>query len=106
MGGPLAEDPFEPFDGEDEPSDCAEAAAALIQCHEGCVRSSIAGTSVEQQLWDLVDQAFRTTASKLLSRATSVPDVLLGESKVAGCLRYSRDRICVPRDMSYPAARQ
>jgi len=101
---PLTADSLEPGEEHAE-MDRAEAAAALVHCHEGCVRSSLAGTHAGPNVEKDVDAAFKAVAAMLLSGNRVEPEGLRG-SEVADCLRYTRDRICVPRDMSFPAARQ
>lgn len=96
---------------EDSNVDKAEAASSMIHCHQGCVRSSMAGTKAPPEATDDVEEAFRLVTHALLSGTDqvlgSLEDVNASSRSAAGsCLRYTRDRICVPRDMSYPAARQ
>jgi glutathione S-transferase len=55
-----------------------------------------------------VDEMLRVTASLLLdgSAGESAGTTSVQGKEVAKCLAYLRDRVGVPRDMSYPAAMQ
>eukprot|EP00929_Paragymnodinium_shiwhaense_P003423 TRINITY_DN10392_c0_g1_i1.p1 TRINITY_DN10392_c0_g1~~TRINITY_DN10392_c0_g1_i1.p1 ORF type:complete len:549 (+),score=127.96 TRINITY_DN10392_c0_g1_i1:62-1708(+) len=72
-----------------------------------------ASPSGDQGLSDAVDEALRSVVAHLLSgggeavKATEVgPVAWTKRGEVPRCLAYLRDRVSVPRDMSFPAARQ
>ena len=111
---PLRPDLLEPAPlGTEEPdADRVEAALALIHHHENIVSSSAVATGTDH---GAADVAFRAVAHALLRpHSDGVPDEVDvvatdgGASEVAGAgaLRYTRDRICCPRDMGVGAARQ
>lgn len=112
---PLQPDSLEPAPlGVDEPeADRAEAALALIRHHENIVSSSAAATGADP---GAADAAFRAAVATLLhhggdpattaSAAASDEDGDASGAAAAGALRYTRDRICCPRDMGLGAARQ
>lgn len=100
---PLTPESLEP--GVEDPTvDCLEAANAFIHCHAGVLNSSKGG--------DAADIAFQVVVLALINGV----EVLQGsaqalkhgdiDASAAQSLRYTRDRICVPRDMSFAAARQ
>uniref|UniRef100_A0A7S4T1N0 GST N-terminal domain-containing protein n=1 Tax=Alexandrium monilatum TaxID=311494 RepID=A0A7S4T1N0_9DINO len=100
---PLTLESLEP--GSEVPAlDRLEAANALVHCHEGVLRSSRGGPAA--------DAAFRYVVRALVEGVEGLqgsadplrPGSL--DSSAAASLRWTRDRICVPRDMSFPAARQ
>jgi len=100
---PLTSQSLEP--GEDYPElDRLEAAFALVHCHEGVLKSSQGGADAEL--------AFQYVAQALLmgyEELQASPNKLEAgkvDPGAAVSLRWTRDRICVPRDMSYTAARQ
>eukprot|EP00929_Paragymnodinium_shiwhaense_P075194 TRINITY_DN38437_c0_g4_i1.p1 TRINITY_DN38437_c0_g4~~TRINITY_DN38437_c0_g4_i1.p1 ORF type:complete len:454 (+),score=94.94 TRINITY_DN38437_c0_g4_i1:67-1428(+) len=100
---PLTASSLEP--GKDHPElDRLEAANALVHCRQGVLQSSSGG--------DDADLAFRYVVRALVDGVEALqqsPEALAPGSlsaKAAYSLRWTRDRICVPRDMSYPAARQ
>ena len=107
---PLQPNPLEPLPGLEQPeADRAEAALALLTHHENIVASSAAATGTEP---DAADAAFRATVAALLHQPEPNTDGAVAEEADAGAasaaaaLRYTRDRICVPRDMGLGAARQ
>ena len=55
-----------------------------------------------------VSESLRTAASLLLAGSADPSSVVSkgGDKQLAKCLAYLRDRVGVPRDMSYPAAMQ
>jgi len=95
---PLTADSLEP--GSENPVlDRLEAANALVKCHEGILKSSKGGAEAEA--------AFQIVAQALVEGYEA--NALKGgeiEKSAAKSLRWTRDRICVPRDMSFAAARQ
>eukprot|EP00928_Gymnodinium_smaydae_P019906 TRINITY_DN17671_c0_g1_i1.p1 TRINITY_DN17671_c0_g1~~TRINITY_DN17671_c0_g1_i1.p1 ORF type:complete len:453 (-),score=104.19 TRINITY_DN17671_c0_g1_i1:252-1610(-) len=100
---PLDEKSLEP--GVENPKlDCLEAANALIHCHAGVLRSSRGR--------EAADAAFRYVVRALVDGVEQLqksPERLEAgavDPSAAASLRWTRDRICVPRDMSFPAARQ
>mmetsp|Transcript_5966 Transcript_5966/g.14273 ORF Transcript_5966/g.14273 Transcript_5966/m.14273 type:complete len:213 (-) Transcript_5966:109-747(-) len=80
--------------------DKLEAAFALCHCHDGILKSSRGG--------EAADLAYRCVASALIDGPQTLESGAIHgiDSNAAACLRYTRDRISVPRDMSFPAARQ
>jgi len=100
---PLTVESFEPA-VEDPVRDRLEAANALIHCHDGVIKSSH-GSDAAHTAFQLVTQALIDGVETM--QASSNPlkqgDV---DSSAAFHLRHTRDRISVPRDMSFPAARQ
>eukprot|EP00403_Amphidinium_massartii_P001149 CAMPEP_0178378526 /NCGR_PEP_ID=MMETSP0689_2-20121128/4474_1 /TAXON_ID=160604 /ORGANISM="Amphidinium massartii, Strain CS-259" /LENGTH=350 /DNA_ID=CAMNT_0019998603 /DNA_START=243 /DNA_END=1295 /DNA_ORIENTATION=- len=98
---PLRDNKWEPFCGEENDAlDRLEAANALCKCHGGVLRSSHGSQAA--------DLAFRHVAMALVDGMASLQIPSLGEidASAAKSLRWTRDRISVPRDMSFPAARQ
>jgi len=100
---PLTAASLEP--GSEEPLvDRLEAAWALSHCHTGVIRSSGGGAPADEAFIYVVRaliegvDALQSSDDKLVRGAV--------DPKAAFSLRWTRDRICVPRDMSYPAARQ
>lgn len=100
---PLTADSLEP--GIEHPLlDRLEAANALVHCHTGVLKSSRGG--------DPADLAFRYVVRALVDGVDELqqsPHCLKWGSvhaTAATSLRWTRDRICVPRDMSFSAARQ
>eukprot|EP00930_Biecheleria_cincta_P098364 TRINITY_DN90017_c0_g1_i1.p1 TRINITY_DN90017_c0_g1~~TRINITY_DN90017_c0_g1_i1.p1 ORF type:complete len:450 (-),score=63.57 TRINITY_DN90017_c0_g1_i1:14-1363(-) len=100
---PLALNSLEP--GQENPvMDRLEAANALIHCHAGVVASSRGGPEA--------DAAFRYVVRALLEGPEALQSTEGGlkhgdlPANSAESLRWTRDRISVPRDMSWPAARQ
>jgi len=85
---------------ENEQLDKLEAANAMVHCHAGVMKSSKASESG--------DAAFRMVTTALLEGIANVPEAELRklDPAAAASLRWTRDRISVPRDMSFPAARQ
>jgi glutathione S-transferase len=89
-------------------ADRLEAANALVRCHEGVLKSANAEIDTP------ADVAFRFVVMALIVGVDNIqesaealkPNVFKDAAAVATSLRWTRDRICVPRDMSYPAARQ
>lgn len=76
--------------------------------HEGVINSAIDGIRLDPADAPLVDHAVRAVAHALLvgyAKVSAPPSEEI-PPYIAACLRYTRDRICVPRDMSYTAARQ
>merc|ERR1712137_1407900 len=75
-----------------------------VHCHAGVISSSHGG--------DAADLAFRYVARALVDGVEELqksPEALAQgavDPKAAYSLRWTRDRICVPRDMSFSAARQ
>ena len=109
---PLQPDPFEPPRGDEEPAvDRVEAALALLRHHEHVVASSAHATGTDAAG---VDAALRAVVGALLLGADGAAPTSAaahgGSGEVGGAaaaaLRYTRDRICVPRDMGLGAARQ
>jgi len=95
---PLTADSAEPAE-ENVLADRLEAAGALVHCREGVVRSSQGGGSA--------DEAFRYVAQALIEGVDKTGLVMGAvDPAAAKSLRHTRDRICVPRDMGYTAARQ
>jgi glutathione S-transferase len=96
---PLTPESLEPGRSEQPLLDRLEAANALVHCHQGVIRSSGGGSAA--------DQAFRCVVQALID---GVGDLKIEKGhldpQAARSLRWTRDRICVPRDMSFPAARQ
>eukprot|EP00746_Dinoflagellata_sp_MGD_P136062 gnl/MRDRNA2_/MRDRNA2_70050_c0_seq1.p1 gnl/MRDRNA2_/MRDRNA2_70050_c0~~gnl/MRDRNA2_/MRDRNA2_70050_c0_seq1.p1 ORF type:complete len:516 (-),score=98.49 gnl/MRDRNA2_/MRDRNA2_70050_c0_seq1:248-1645(-) len=89
--------------------DRIEAALAFLQHRENIVRSASAAVGADEAV---ADEAYRTAVGALL-REDDLPDQLApewsseqGKVQAAQALRWTRDRICVPRDMSVTAARQ
>jgi len=97
---PLTPQSVEPA-GEVPELDRLEAALALAHCHEGVVRSAGAAADRAFQLvaHALVDGIDRSPHEEALKTGAVDPSA-------AAALRWTRDRICVPRDMSFAAARQ
>ena len=106
---PLQPSALEPLPvGEVPEADRAEAALALIRHHENIVASSAAATGSEP---GAADAAFRAAVGALLHvngvpTAGTATEEDEGAATAAAALRYTRDRICVPRDMGLGAARQ
>jgi glutathione S-transferase len=111
--------PLLPSEGEPPPagaesdSECdrVEAATAVIAHHANLVASSAVAAGVGGDAG--VDAAFRSVVRLLLepsaSEAVRTEMAALGSGgggTAARALRYTRDRICVPRDMGIMAARQ
>jgi len=108
---PLSVDSLEP--GNESPlGDRIEAANALVHCNAGVIKSSLAGANCSEHVSQDVDAAFRYAVLMLLNGLDDLqhsPDTSQLSKlnpQAAAALRYTRDRICVPRDMSFPAARQ
>lgn len=125
-------EPYSP--GEDPNRDKLEAAARLVGNHEAVVRFALRGPGkpgpqpvsapladpsaiAAMQYHEEVDQALRHVAHALLVgvEAKQVSkEALQVSSAASGCsgdqvmlaAEYLRDRVGVPRDMKYPAARQ
>jgi len=107
---PPPEASFEPLNigVEDPPMDRLEAAVAFIHHHQNIVSSSSAAAGAKE---GSADEAFRAAVAALLRDGGEVPDEVApelstGKENAARALRWTRDRICVPRDMSVTAARQ
>merc|ERR1712072_148048 len=86
---------------EDPVLDRLEAANAVIHCHEGITKSSRGEGAA--------DAAFQAVVQALISGVEASSAALKNGGippSAAVHLRHTRDRICVPRDMSFPAARQ
>ena len=132
---PITATSLEPYSpGEDPPVDRLQAAAKLVGNHENVVkfalravgqpgdkpsRSPLADpTAVPDIKWmDAVDAAFRHVAHALLigveeKQSSESPLRLSGEGRgIDGtapvyAAEYVRDRVGVPRELKYPAARQ
>lgn len=86
-----------------------EAAASLVGNHEAVVRFALRGVrggEGNERLESAVGEGLRYVAAALLEGIDSagpVPEGLPQEAAVAAA--YLRDRVGVPRDLSYPAAR-
>jgi glutathione S-transferase len=119
---------LEPTDhlGQTEEESRREAAERILANHEAIVRFSARGAgrpgfppvsaelsdpnaSISEAALPAVDAAIRHTVDALLE-GPEVAEARLSEGldsrTVTVCLGYLRDRISVPRDMGYPAARQ
>ena len=85
-----------------------EAASSLINNHEGIVGFGLrAFKDPETSTKAMVDLGFRYVSHALLSGVENVGEIPVGLSKEAAVsLAYLRDRVGVPRDLTYPAARQ
>lgn len=88
-----------------------EAARTLIENHEAVVRFALRGVREgdRERLRESVDEALRVVANALVVGVEAVRgDVRWDgfDSAVAVAASYLRDRVGVPRDMGYPAARQ
>mmetsp|Transcript_74049 Transcript_74049/g.160176 ORF Transcript_74049/g.160176 Transcript_74049/m.160176 type:complete len:449 (-) Transcript_74049:142-1488(-) len=100
---PLTAESLEP--GRESPTDELEAAHALVHCHRGILKSTGVG--------EAADLLYRYVAAALIDAAEEpqktprrpVPECADPEA-AAAALRWTRDRISVPRDMSFPAARK
>lgn len=100
---PLTVDSLEPG-SEDPVLDKLEAANALVHCHEGVLRAA-KGNEAADAAYRYVVQALIVGIDDLQkSEQTLGPSTL--DASAAAALRYTRDRISVPRDMSFAAARQ
>ena len=101
-----------------------EAAASLVSNHEAIVRFALRSSSPASHtrwglkgatsseavdaLTPLVSAAFRHVAHALLQgvEAVGAPPEELRKPEVAAAVAYLRDKVGVPRDLTYPAARQ
>eukprot|EP00746_Dinoflagellata_sp_MGD_P013345 gnl/MRDRNA2_/MRDRNA2_128812_c0_seq1.p1 gnl/MRDRNA2_/MRDRNA2_128812_c0~~gnl/MRDRNA2_/MRDRNA2_128812_c0_seq1.p1 ORF type:complete len:478 (-),score=111.21 gnl/MRDRNA2_/MRDRNA2_128812_c0_seq1:189-1541(-) len=93
---------------EDPQMDRLEAAVAFCRHWENVVRSASTAAGAKEAS---ADEAFRTAIAGLLRDSGEVPDKVVpaigeGKERAARALRFTRDRISVPRDMSATAARQ
>jgi glutathione S-transferase len=88
-------------------NDLIEAAAAMCHCHAGVINSASLATGAD---YAAVDIAFRQVVQDLLDSSAGTSDTASTgvdtPASIGAALRYTRDRICVPRDMSFTAARQ
>lgn len=92
--------------GERRPHVAREAARALADNHEAVARFALRGVRGGERHEGAVDEALRFVAASILDGvegAGPVPRGLPREAAVAAA--YLRDRVGVPRDLSYPAAR-
>lgn len=99
----LTQESLEP--GRENPAlDRLEAANALAHCHEGVLRSSRGDASAEMAFMYVA----RALVQGIDAVQTSADPLRRGklDAAAAAALRWTRDRISVPRDMSFPAARQ
>lgn len=100
-----------PAGGEEDPvADRIEAACAMLHHHVNIVKSSSLAVRSEHAA---ADAAYRLAVMALLEERDDTgkpisegPVPSIGDEVAAAALRYTRDRICVPRDMSATAARQ
>lgn len=84
-----------------------EAARSLILNHEAIVRFSLRAVENPESYEALVDVGFRHVAYALLSGLENAGDLPADLPKVvAVAAAHLRDRVGVPRDLTYPAARQ
>eukprot|EP00850_Spirogloea_muscicola_P010045 SM000058S18475 [mRNA] locus=s58:164541:166293:+ [translate_table: standard] len=84
-----------------------EAAAALCENHEAIVGFALRGVRDGEQFRKEVDAGLRSVVLALLKGPDAVASTRAGLPKqVAVAAAYLRDRVGVPRDMAYPAARQ
>ncbi|KAH7296906.1 hypothetical protein KP509_26G044400 [Ceratopteris richardii] len=85
-----------------------EAAKSLINNHEAIVKFAMrAFVNFEDSTAASVDEGFRIVSHALLTGVENVRESSLNLSKdVALAAAYLRDRVGVPRDLTYPAARQ
>lgn len=99
---PLTVDCPEP--GQEDPVyDRLEAASALIHCIEGVLKSTN-GEKDADIAFQMVCQALINGVEEVTSSGAFKQGIV--DRSAAANLRHTRDRICVPRDMSFPAARQ
>jgi len=100
---PLTMESLEPG-MEDPVKDRFEAAFALIHCREGIINSS-QGDEAAHSAFQVVAQALIDGVEKFQASSSALKT---GDINPAAAfhLRHTRDRICVPRDMSFAAARQ
>lgn len=100
---PITMDSLEP--GKEDPiHDCLEAANAVVHCHAGILRYSKGNHALDEAL-RVVVQAMVYGVEKFQQSPEALKHKEFDKS-VAMSLRFLRDRICVPRDMSFAAARQ
>ncbi|KAG0590092.1 hypothetical protein KC19_1G071100 [Ceratodon purpureus] len=86
-----------------------EAARTLIKNHEKVVSFALRPVRDGEKYKEMVDLAFHLVANALMLGVENVPDSVNPSTfppQVAVAAAYLRDRVGVPRDMSYPAARQ
>lgn len=86
-----------------------EAAKTLITNHEKVVGFALRGVKDGERYRDAVDLGFHCVANALLVGVENVKEVPTSDMfppQVAVAAAYLRDKVGVPRDLSYPAARQ
>nr|QFS19062.1 glutathione S-transferase 1 [Apopellia endiviifolia (species B)] len=83
-----------------------EAAQSLIENHEQIVKFALRGVEDGEKYRDAVDLAFRYLALSLLDGVQNVNVPKDQPKEVAIAASYLRERVGVPRDLTYPAARQ
>jgi glutathione S-transferase len=86
--------------------DRLEAANALIHCHEGVIASSRGGEAADAAFQFVVQALMDGVENEVLQGPAGPLKLRDIDAAAAQNLRWTRDRISVPRDMSFAAARQ